>query len=206
MNARSQGAAGSSHRTVFRAQAWARAAIQRAHRSGVYALAVLLLTGAALNGHAGSAAALNEYEVKALLLRQLVNYVEWPANAPTWVCVVGNDPFGPFLERAFADQRVRLRRLSANSDMLAQCGLVFVAASEAAVVPELLARLAARGALSISDMPRFTEQGGMISMLMVDRRVRFRIDLEHARSSQLRINAKLLQLAEIVSRPKGKST
>ena len=182
------------------------ACMQRARVPTAIMLMLALLVGPYVTMRAAAAAPPSEYEVKALLLRQLVNYVDWPANSPTLICVVGSDPFGPYLERAFSDQRVRLRRLSANSGLLAQCALVFVAASESAVVPDLLSRLAARGALSVSDMPTFTERGGMISMLMVDRRVKFYIDLEHARSSQLRINAKLLQLAEIVSRQKGKST
>lgn len=159
-------------------------------------LCALWLSGTALaSGSTDSAA---EYELKAALLRQLLNYVEWPSNAPSQVCVVGEDPFGATLDRAFGPLRPRLRRLSANSAELPACGLVFVAASEAPVTRLLLDRLRNIGTLSVSDQPNFTEQGGMIAMRMQERRVKFRIDVEHTRRAGLRVNAKLLRLSDLV--------
>lgn len=140
-----------------------------------------------------------EYELKAALLRQLLNYVAWPSGTPVGICVVGDDPFGDALDRAFADMRTRVRRLSANSAELGSCGLVFVAASEAAVLPPLLERLRASRALSVSDLPGFADDGGMIAMKTSARRVKLRIHLDRARRAGLHVDAKLLRLAEVIT-------
>lgn len=152
----------------------------------------LLVTGSVQAERTG------EYELKAALLRQLMNYVEWPAGSPANVCIVGVDPFGTVLDRAFADMRPQLRRLSANSDDLPTCGFVFVAGSEASVAAVLLSRLPTRGTLSVSDITDFTDAGGMVAMRMQENRVRFRIDVGHARRAGLRVNAKLLRLSDVI--------
>ena len=52
-----------------------------------------------------------EYEVKAAYLVKFAPFIAWPdtafssASAPLGICVVGNDPFGPFLDRAAAGAR-----------------------------------------------------------------------------------------------------
>ncbi len=169
-----------------------------AHRACVLLACVpLMCMVACLSASADRA---SEYALKAVLLRQLVNHVDWPSNAPTSICIVGEDPFGPTLDRAFGALRPRLRRLSANSAELPGCGLVFVAGSEAGVVRALVGRVGQRGTLSVSDLPGFTDEGGMIAMRMQDNRVKFRIDLAQTRRAGLRVNAKLLRLSEIVGK------
>lgn len=166
---------------------------------------VLWLSCSAFASGDGSAASMAEYELKAALLRQLLNYVEWPHGAPAHICVVGLDPLGAALEHAFGSLRPRLRRLPASSMELPACGLVFVAASEAPVTRVLLDRLSSTGTLSVSDQPGFTEQGGMIAMRMQERRVKLRIDIEHARRAGLRVSARLLRLSELVGTNRANS-
>jgi len=54
--------------------------------------------------------------------------------------------------------------------------------------------------LTVSDVDRFAEAGGVIGLYNIDNNVQFSINLEQARSASLQINSQLLKLAKIVRR------
>ena len=49
--------------------------------------------------------------------------------------------------------------------------------------------------LTVSDAPRFLDEGGIVQLKLVDNRVRFAIDATAARRAGLRLSAQLLRLA-----------
>ena len=55
--------------------------------------------------------------------------------------------------------------------------------------------------LTVSDVPGFSRNGGIIGLVLVDRRVRFEINLAHARQVGLTLRASLLDLATVVLPP-----
>src|SRR5512138_1339163 len=75
-------------------------------RSAIHIFIVLLLLFCP-HARPTEEALLSEYQVKAALLLNFVRYSDWPASAfvdarsPYVVAVVGRDPFGKDLEKAF---------------------------------------------------------------------------------------------------------
>jgi len=74
------------------------------------------------------------------------------------------------------------------------CRILFVSASEAARLAEILAAVADWSVLTVSEVERLPERGGIINFLMDGQRVRFRINLGTATRAGLKISSKLLQL------------
>jgi hypothetical protein len=140
--------------------------------------------------------------VKAAFLYNFVKFVEWPATSsqtgPVALCVLGKDPFDGELERATEGKTVNGRSLvvrRVNDATSAQsCQVLFVSASEAARAPEVMKRVAGWSVLTVSDIDRFSDLGGIINFLMDGQRVRFRINQGAAERASLRISSKLLQL------------
>ena len=64
--------------------------------------------------------AASEYAVKAAYLYKFAAFVEWPKSSfsqpdsPLNVCIVGFDPFGAYLDRAIAGQRIGERPVVAR--------------------------------------------------------------------------------------------
>lgn len=143
------------------------------------------------------------------VLYNAARFVSWPADvfpakdAPLYVCVVGEDPFGAALDefltaKTVSDRRVVVRRnADPNSEDAGGCHVVFVAASEAARLDRLLASTG-RGVLTLSTIPRFATRGGMIGLVMEDGRVRLEINTQAARDADLQVSSKLLKLARVV--------
>jgi len=150
-----------------------------------------------------------EYEVKAALLYNFARFVTWPAGAfshadsPFVIGVVGDDPFGSALERTLGAKSIGgrpivIRRWPRARDRGA-CHILFVAASERAAVRRLLAPLAAEPVLTVSDMPGFAADGGIVGLRLVDSRITFEINEDHANAASLSISSRLLSLARLVA-------
>ena len=144
--------------------------------------------------------------VKATFLYKFQPFVTWPAQAfasptaPFTLCVVGNDPFGPILDRVVEGQRtgdrdVVVRRMETVSPD-DHCQILYVGAADPAVVKQLLAPVAASApVLTVTDSIDALDAKGMINFVVADNRVRFELDDAAARRSGLVISSKLLSLA-----------
>lgn len=150
------------------------------------------------------------YQVEAVFLFNFTQFVSWPVepsasvNEPFALCILGEDPFGKYLDEVVAGETAQGRPLQVlrlnSAEDATRCQIVFVGKSESARVGELLARLAGHATLTVSDMEDFGRRGGMVRFVVENRRVRLRINVEAARSAGLTFSSNLLRIAEIVGK------
>ena len=170
------------------------------------ALAAALALARAPSGAAY--AQFQEFQVKAAYLYKFAPFVDWPAAAfpspasPFVLCVAGEDPFGPMLDRAVAGQKigthpVRVRRL-AKADKTAGCHILYFGGSKAQQVADGLADVRGAPVLTVTDGALPGEDRGVIHFVVRDRNVRFEIDDSAAARNGLTISSKLLSLAVAV--------
>ncbi|MGE0406078.1 MAG: YfiR family protein [Candidatus Korobacteraceae bacterium] len=167
-------------------------------------LAIRLLAGS----HAALAQAERptEYTVKAAYLFNFVKFIEWPAGVVNdnllRVCVLGNGPLGPALEQmvtgATANGKVlQAIRITRPGEAVA-CQVLFLSASEDGRLREVLEALGASAVLTVSDLPLFSQRGGMIELVLEQGRVRFEVNLAAANAANLTLSSELLKLARRV--------
>ena len=151
-----------------------------------------------------------EYEVQAAYLSNFGRFVEWPARAaanerdPFYVCVLGQDPFGPLLDAALKGENIggapmAARRVTSAVDA-ANCRIVFVNSTKDSELKGILATLRNSNALTVSDTFDFTRQGGMIQFVLDGNRVRFEINLAAAQRAGLVLSSQLLKVAVAIRR------
>ena len=170
-----------------------------------------LATGVLLSGIAiAQASRPGEYEVKAAFLLNFAKFVEWPDSsfdgpqAPIIFGVIGGDHELAFnLRRISAGQRVQGRdivvREARFGDDVRRCHVLFVSASERQRAAQILAGLQDASVLTVSDIDGFAEAGGAMQFVTEDNRVHFIVNLSAATQSKLRVSAKLLALAHLVT-------
>ena len=172
--------------------------------------AVLLVSrGPSLGAQAARAP---EYQVKAVFLFNFAQFVDWPASAfpdstaPLVIGVLGDDPFGPYLDETVRGETVRGRPLAIRRyqtiDDVKTCHILFVSPSEEDRLEDILASLKHRAILTVSDGAGFAERGGMIRLVSERNKIRMRINVAAAEGVQLTISSKLLRAAEIVTQGK----
>ncbi|GAA0240461.1 YfiR family protein [Rhodanobacter caeni] len=151
-----------------------------------------------------------EYAVKATYLYKLAPFVNWPAqefatpDAPFRICVVGDDPFGDFLENAVAGRRFgnhpfEVRRLDTLTPD-ANCQIAFLGHVPSQGVAQALEAVKGRSVLTVLDS-NVPDRGGIIQFVIAQGRVRFEIDTAAAARNHLTISSKLLNLALVVRPP-----
>lgn len=152
-----------------------------------------------------------EYQIKAVFLFNFAQFVEWPPaalaepGAPLVVGVLGEDPFGSYLDdtvrgETVAGRPLLVRRYRRVEDVTA-CHILFIAASESGRCDTILAALRHRPILTVSDLAGFAGRGGMIELFTDKSKVRLRIDLTPARAASLAISSKLLRPADVITSP-----
>jgi len=146
-----------------------------------------------------------EYRIKAAFLYNFSRFIEWPdetgESGQFTICVLGVDPFGTAIDN-LAGKNVHgstldIRRLSTTAGMN-DCRILYISKSESDRIGSILAPLQTRPVLTVSDTADFAEQGGIIRLKLVDKKVRFDINIDAAQRSGLNISSKLLSLATIV--------
>lgn len=155
---------------------------------------------------AGWAQSSREYDLKAVFLYNFATFVEWPERAfsgpedPIVIGVLGEDPFGPALDEVVAGERVKGRPLVVlRCDTLAQakaCHILFISASERERLATVLRETAGRPILTVGDVPRFVDTGGLVGFSSGPR-LQLHINAAAARERGLVISSKLLRVAVV---------
>jgi hypothetical protein len=151
---------------------------------------------------------MSESEVKAMFVYNFLKFVEWPAHTPLGpgdpfvVLIVGEGPTADaterFLEtRGIGDRPLFVRRVKWDQS-LAGARAVFIVEQDPKKLRHVLDAAAPAGVLTIGEGDDFTTRGGVIALLVLDRKVRFDVDTSAAQTAGLRVSSKLLALTRVV--------
>ena len=165
--------------------------------------AALLLSEIDLRAQAAPSA---EYQVKAVFLFNFAQFVLWPPKAfpgpdtPLVIGVLGEDPFGSYLDETVHDEKVNNRPLVLQRyrrvNEIKVCHVLYISRSETDRIGQILAALKGRPTLTVSDADDFLGRGGMIRLVTERNKIRIRINLGVVKAANLTISSKLLRVAE----------
>lgn len=149
-----------------------------------------------------------EYQVKAAFLYNFARFVEWTpkafhdVNSPFAFCVLGEDPFGPDLERTISGKTVNAREIVVRRlkgiPGLENCHILFIGTSESGRITQVLHALKNTAVLTVGETEGFLRGGGIISFFVEDNKIRFEINVDNAERSGLKISSRLLKLAKVI--------
>lgn len=150
-----------------------------------------------------------EYQIKAVFLFNFAQFVEWPARAfteaqaPLVIGVLGQDPFGSYLEEIVRGEKINGHPLVVQRYREAaeakSCHILFINLTKPNDLKQTLASLKSQSTLMVGDAPNFIQQGGMIRFFTENSKTRIQVNLEPVKNAELAISSKLLRLADIVS-------
>jgi hypothetical protein len=151
-----------------------------------------------------------EYQVEATYLYNFGKFVNWSATNMAAkddsfaICVLGQDPFGAALDAVLAQQSIGgksvvARRITKPQEAL-NCRILFISSSEDRQLKGVLAALDGAGILTVSDIPQFSQRGGMIEFTLEGNKVRFEVNLTTAENARLILSSELLKVAVTVRR------
>ncbi len=150
---------------------------------------------------------LREYRLKAAFLYNFAKFVEWPPEAfddedSTLVLgVLGDDPFGAALQslrgKTVRGRRLTIKRFDSLLD-LSHCHILFITSSVQEQQQNALESLEGLNVLTVGEMQRFAQMGGIINVVIRKNKIRFEINLDAGKRAGLVISSQLLNLADSV--------
>ena len=149
-----------------------------------------------------------EYQVKAVFLLNFTKFIEWPPAAfelpdsPIAICILGEDPFGSVIDQVVGGEEVNGRKVVVHRMKRPPepkaCQVLFWGKAERDA-SKTIGGLGA-GVLTVGEGDSFIRDGGIISLVIENRRVQFDVNQKAAESSGLKLSSKLLSAARAVAK------
>jgi len=147
----------------------------------------------------------DEAAVKAAFIYNFTKFVEWPpeTSGPLQICLLGEpDPLLNALMNLEGKQSqgsiIHVRNAGRDASLLDGCRVIVVGVSETVRAAAILGNVQKQPALTVSEIERFADDGGMIGLVVDGARVRFEINAQAAQRANLKLSAQLLKLARKV--------
>jgi hypothetical protein len=142
-----------------------------------------------------------EAKVEAAYLYHLSKFVDWPGSPGNEfrICVLGSDAVGSMM-RDLSGRQVKDRPLRIEVDVVAdptQCQILFIGRTDKRL-PEILKLVRSANVLTVSDLADFARRGGMVGFYVDAGRIKLEINPDATRAANLRISAKLLEVARTI--------
>jgi hypothetical protein len=142
-------------------------------------------------------------ESKALVAALNFNfakYASWPdiESKPAIELCYFNDSvrqsFGGLSKKQLFNKPVNVRQLR-DIEEASQCQLLFIDSTERSLLQRLFVHLRNKPVLTVSDISGFTDEGGMIEILRVENKLRFKVNLTQMQRADLVLSSQVLKLA-----------
>jgi hypothetical protein len=147
-----------------------------------------------------------EYQIKAAFLFRFAKFVEWPAkafsspDAPLVIGVLGDNPFHDDLPQVIQKKTVDAHPVAIqefrSAAEVTNCHILFISSSEKGRTPQILATLKGSSILTVAEMDKFIEAGGMINFFMEGTKIHFQINNDSAVKAGLKISSRMLILSQ----------
>lgn len=157
--------------------------------------------------HQIAAPAQSVYALKAAFLYNLCRFVDWPdsafasPNEPLIIGIAGDDPFGSLLSETIKGKKynsrpIRIDHFRAPGE-IKHCHLLFISRANARRFHPILAAVAGKSVLTVSETEDFLTRGGMIALTTEQNSVHLRINRAALQAANLIVSSKLFRVAEI---------
>jgi hypothetical protein len=177
------------------------------HSRWLFYVVVSVCWAAASNLQAQPAGA-PEHKLKAAFVYNFAKLAEWPEEAftsqkaPLTIGILGTDHLGRMLEELVKNRRIEGRKIQVmrykRLEDVGLCQVLFISDSEAERVQNIVRVLADRPILTVSDLPGFARQGGIIGLYQENDEMRFEVNRSAAKRANVRLSSKLLSLAKLI--------
>jgi len=151
-----------------------------------------------------------EYTLKAVFLERFTRFIDWPDDkltdektTPFVINIMGNPSFSALLKEIYQNQKIQGRSVIVqefdNIENLQNTHLLFIANVSDSALKNILKQVKDTSILTVSDAEGFAEKGVMINFFMSSKqKIRFEINEQAFKESELYISYKLLSVAKIV--------
>jgi hypothetical protein len=171
------------------------------------AMLLLVLLGGFIPGRVDAQTSSGPDRAEAIYLKKMLSFVQWPtgpglSEEAFRVCVAGGYRSSYVFAEEMRGTKVEGRKIEVRSvrkeESLKNCQVVFVGTPEPKQRARILESAKGTQMLTVGDNAGFLEAGGILEFTYAGSTMQFAINLRAAKNAGLKIDARLLALAQRV--------
>lgn len=153
---------------------------------------------------------MREAQVKAVFIYNFTQFIDWPSwvfeneDDPLVITILGDKMLADLLSKAVKteskDNHSITVKLINHMDELPPCQILYISTTKQKELPESGAGVFKEGLLTVSNIPNFALQGGIVGFYLEENKLRIQINLDRAKSYGLTISSKLLKVADVIQK------
>jgi hypothetical protein len=156
-----------------------------------------------LAANSANVSEISESQLRVAYVFNFTKFVTWPEGVNTdeylTVCTykigLAQSDFNELNERAAGNQKIQVLDIQgADDESLNSCDFLYIGSQGASTKRGVLDALAERPVLTISEQP-LQEPELMVSLLMVENKIAFEVDLQELRKNTMTVSSYMLRLA-----------
>jgi YfiR/HmsC-like len=172
-----------------------------------WSVVLLALLGGLIPGRLDAQANRGADRAEAIYLKKMLSFVQWPADPGIpgeafRVCVAGSYRNSFVFAEEMRGITVEGRKIEVRSirkeENLKNCQVLFIGSPEPNLRAKLLESVKGTPILTVGDDAGFLEAGGILELAYTGSAIQFTVNLRAARNAGLKIDARLLALAQRV--------
>lgn len=152
-----------------------------------------------------SAIASEKIESKHLLsaiIIKLSHFIQWPEikdkKNNIRLCLYGESPYSEILNQSVEHHpfiRYPIKTYQNINEVNSHCDILYIAPSKLATLKKDVSYLKTYPILTVSDIPGFEKNGGMIEISIKNNKLSIAINIDSAKKAELKIDTPLLNIA-----------
>ncbi|UPR49194.1 YfiR family protein [Vibrio cyclitrophicus] len=142
-----------------------------------------------------SAASIKPYEMKAMYLFRIANFIRWDDESSMNTvnfCVIGDKKVSQVLTSITEGKSIRSLVIQVQQSNTSKCDITYLSDHEN---DQFRSQEHSPHTVTISDIPNFTDLGGVIELTNIDNKLKAKINLDNARRGDYVIGSNLLRIA-----------
>lgn len=149
-----------------------------------------------------------EDSLKAVVVLNFLRYSTWPeTSGPLTIGVMGRSPVVPpfrqLLEgKSVGGRVIHVVEIKGIPDPHC-CQVLYIATDNAARIRQAVGVTPAAHVLTIGESDRFLENGGAVSLMLIDGHIGFEVSLEALEAAGIQVSSRLLRLGQVRGRTSG---
>jgi hypothetical protein len=147
----------------------------------------------------------SEYNLKAAFIYNFTKYVDWKSGSNDNEFIIGIigtspiiDPLTEIVKTETVDnKRISLKQFAKPGD-ISFCHILFISQNAATSLDAILAKVANKGTLIVSEQDGYAEQGTAFNFVILNNKLKFEANLKALNTAGLTASSQLLKLAIII--------
>lgn len=150
----------------------------------------------------------SEKYLEAVIIGKVAKYVQWQHNnSKDFTIAILHNPFGDMLDTIYEDKtihnkKVKIVYIDNIEELPEDTKILYIPKEDSAQLISIIDTIKHKPIFTISPIQGFAEKEGILQIYFIERKIKFKINLEIATSNNLYIKSTLLQISEVLQKDK----